>query len=122
MLGHGKGANELTPRLVAALQSIRVLAVAAGEDHSLALNEGGEVYSFGDGDRGKLGHGDTASQLTPRTIAGLLGVRVHSVAAGTYTSLAVTPDGEVYGWGHVVYNSAGFYYDNDDEEEYEEEG
>ena len=30
---------------------------------------------------------------------GLQGVRVHSVAAGYDTSLAVTSDGETYGWG-----------------------
>jgi alpha-tubulin suppressor-like RCC1 family protein len=93
------------------------LAVAAGADHSLALNEAGEVYSFGGGEQCQLGHGDTACKLTPRTIAGLQGVRVRSLEleAGKDTSLAVTPDGDAYGWerGHT---------DNADYEDEEEEG
>ena len=100
-LGHGDTAHQLAPRLVAALQGVRVSAAAAGEAHSLALSEG-KVYSFGSGQHGALGHDFTADQLTPRVIAGMLGVREHSVAAGTSTSLAVTSDGEAYGWGHGV--------------------
>ena len=46
-------------------------------------------------------------------------MRVFSVAAETYISLAVTPDGEVYGWGRGVNESDGFD-DNDDEEEEED--
>ena len=103
---HGHTAIQLAPRLVAALQSIRVLAVATGASHSLVLNEAGEIYSFGYGGYGELGHGDTESQLMPLKIAGLQGVRVRSIAAGTSTSLAVTSDGEAYGWGrglgHIV--------------------
>ncbi len=98
-LGHGDRAAQHTPRLVAALQGVRVLAMAAGAGHSLALNEAGRAYSFGSGVYGTLGHGDTAEQLTPHLISGLQGVRVRSVAAGSGTSLAVTSDGETYGWG-----------------------
>ena len=102
-LGHGEHSNELAPRLVEKLEGVRVLEVAAGEHHSLALCDG-KVYSFGDGRHGKLGHGDAAPQMVPRVIAGLQGVRVSSVAAAGTTSLAVTTDGEVYGWGHGVQN------------------
>ena len=100
-LGHGVCAAQHSPRLVEALHGVRVLAVAAGQFHSLALSVAGEVYSFGRGDSGELGHGDMAGQrqLTPRMIAGLQGVRVCSVTAGDGTSLTVTVGGEVYGWG-----------------------
>ena len=47
---------------------------------------------------GQLGHGNTATQLTPFLIAGLEGVCVRLVAAGRTTSLAITSDGEAYGW------------------------
>ena len=80
---------------------MRVLAVAAGTFHSLVLSEG-KVYSFGFSMNGELGHWDTAGQRTPRVIEGLQGVQVRSIAAGDHTSLAVTSDGEAYGWGHGV--------------------
>ena len=111
-LGHGDVAGQLAPRLVTALQGVRVSAVAAGSAHSLALSEG-KVYSFGGGTCGELGHGDTAVQLTPRVIAGLQGVRVSSVAAGAVTSLAVTTQGVVYGWGYGVDEKGGRYINND---------
>ena len=52
-LGHDLDRDEpfcldmFKPRRVTALQDVRVLAVAAGMYHSLALSETGEVYSFG---------------------------------------------------------------------------
>jgi alpha-tubulin suppressor-like RCC1 family protein len=100
-LGHGDQDDQMTPRLVEGLHGLRVLAVAAGKYHSLALSEAGEVYSFGICEYGKLGHGDMERrfQLTPRVIAGLQGLHVRLVAAGRDTSFAVTADGAAYGWG-----------------------
>ena len=92
-----------TPRLVGTLLGVRVSAVAAGLHHSLALSESGDVYSFGSSYLGQLGHGNAAAQRTPRMIAGLSGMRVCSISAGRFTSLAVTTDEEVYGWGCGVY-------------------
>ena len=59
--------------------------------------------------------------LTTRNIARLQGVRVHSVAAGTSTSLAVTTDGEVYGWGRGVNVNDADDDDGDDDDGEEEE-
>jgi alpha-tubulin suppressor-like RCC1 family protein len=98
-LGHGDTSFQLAPRLVAALQGVRISAVAAGYRHSLALSEN-TVYSFGDGGQGQLGHGDTASQLTPQVIGRLQGLHVRSVAVGPYTSFAATVDGHTHGWGY----------------------
>ena len=96
--GHDDTVDQLAPRLVGALLGMRVSAVAAGFVHSLVLSEG-NVYSFGCGEYGKLGHGNIVPQPTPLVVTGLQGVCVCSVAAGHSTSLAVTTDGEAYGWG-----------------------
>ena len=97
-LGHGDTECQYTPLLVAALLDVRVSTVAAGADHSLALSAG-KIYSFGSGEHGRLGHGNTAARLTPHVIAGLQGVRVCAVAVGHHTSLAITTDREAHGWG-----------------------
>jgi regulator of chromosome condensation len=83
------------PKVMEALRSVRVCAVAAGDNHSLVLDVGGEVNSFGAGGSGRLGHGDTASQPTPQVIKALKGVRVCAVAAGEMHSLVVGSAGEV---------------------------
>ena len=84
---------------MAALAGVQVCAVAAGCDHSLVLSNKGLVYSFGDGEFGRLGHSDHQNQLTPKVIEGLRGVQVHAISAGVFTSLAVSVSGAVYGWG-----------------------
>ena len=48
-----------------------VTKIAACGAHSLALDARGEVYSWGDGDGGRLGHGDDGPKLEP-TIPGRL--------------------------------------------------
>ena len=39
---------------------------ASGGAHSLCVDAGGAVWSFGEGVGGKLGHGDELDQLAPR--------------------------------------------------------
>ena len=57
------------------------------------MSDKGAAYSFGFSGYGQLGHGNTTSQLTPKTIEGLRGVRVLAVAGGPYHSLAVSYSG-----------------------------
>eukprot|EP00966_Prymnesium_polylepis_P080574 1867120-Prymnesium_polylepis.1 len=76
----------LTPRPIEALRGVRV---SAGDIHihSLVLGRGGEVYSFGRGYHGQLGHGDLKHQHSPQVIKALKGVRVRAMAAGSEQSL-----------------------------------
>lgn len=76
--------------------------VAAGEDHSLALDMFGNVWAFGSNAYGQLGSGNTTSYYAPHavmTVSGQL-TNVSDIDAGTSFSLAITrPNGNVLAWG-----------------------
>ena len=101
-LGHGDQQNQLLPKKVEAFADQRVVAVLAGGYHSLALTADGAVWSWGDGDCGKLGHSDEQRQLLPKKIEAFAGRHVAAVAAGSQHSLAITADDAVFAWGKGV--------------------
>ena len=65
------------------------------------MTDAGQVYSFGYGVDGCLGHSNARNQRTPKRIEALQGVsRVVSVAAGANHSLAVLDSGNICSWGN----------------------
>uniref|UniRef100_A0A3B4BGY3 Uncharacterized protein n=1 Tax=Periophthalmus magnuspinnatus TaxID=409849 RepID=A0A3B4BGY3_9GOBI len=67
-----------------------------------------QVFSWGDGEYGKLGHGNSATQKYPKIIQGpLVGKVVACVSAGYRHSAAVTSDGELYTWGEGDFGRLG---------------
>ena len=49
----------------------------------------GEVYSWGRGDDGRLGHGDNNWKYVPRRVKSLAGQRIVFVNCGSYHTAAV---------------------------------
>ncbi|XP_069388473.1 alsin-like isoform X5 [Paralichthys olivaceus] len=58
-----------------------------------------EVWSWGRGSEGQLGHGDQLARLQPLCIKSLTGEEVIKVAAGSHHSLALSAQCKVYSWG-----------------------
>lgn len=57
------------PRLIEALKTKRVRDIACGSSHSAALTSSGELYTWGLGEYGRLGHGDNTTQLKPKMVS-----------------------------------------------------
>ncbi|XP_070770301.1 alsin-like [Enoplosus armatus] len=80
---------------------------SAGRTQAAAPEEAGdglpsletEVWSWGRGSEGQLGHGDQLARLQPLCIKSLTGEEVIKVAAGSHHSLALTAHCQVYSWG-----------------------
>jgi E3 ubiquitin-protein ligase HERC2 len=97
---YGHGADKaLRPVAVEGFGGVLVRRVCAGYGADLAIGEDGEVFSWGIGQYGALGHGDTRDQPLPKRVEALRGVRVSSVSVGGEHALALTEDGLVYAWG-----------------------
>ncbi|XP_051753077.1 alsin isoform X1 [Ctenopharyngodon idella] len=58
-----------------------------------------EVWSWGRGQEGQLGHGDILPRLQPICVKSLNGKEVLRVAAGAHHSLALTAQSQVFSWG-----------------------
>jgi len=108
-LGHGNKSSCDKPKLVEALKSKRIKDIACGSSHSAAITSGGELYTWGLGEYGRLGHGDTVTQMRPKMVMELHGKRVIQVACGSKDAqtLALTEAGQVFSWGDGDYGKLG---------------
>jgi len=102
--------SQLTPKWVEALSEDRVVGVALGYGFTITVTDAGEVFSCGYSDDGALGYGSLHPRLTlPWRIESLTltGRRFVAVAAGPFHALALTEEGELYGWGAEEANGHG---------------
>lgn len=91
----GTGGNSSTPVSVSNLT--QVVAVAAGQNHNIALRQDGNIWTWGQGDSGQLGDGSSNNIATPTMIPGIS--NVITVAAGADHSMALTTSRTVWTWG-----------------------
>lgn len=100
-LGIGKSGERVVPALVPNPEGVKSWKwVTAGRDHSLALSSDGRLFAWGNNDQGQLGTGNLIMQISPVIVPG--GARVTAwsqVAAGDGYTLAVSSDGQLFGWG-----------------------
>lgn len=59
----------------------------------------GQVWSWGDGDYGKLGRGGSDGCKTPKLVEKLQDLDIVKVSCGSQFSVALTKEGQVYTWG-----------------------
>ncbi|KRT81606.1 Regulator of chromosome condensation repeat containing protein [Oryctes borbonicus] len=77
----------------------RIKQIVTGHEHCLILDSNGDVYSFGCGLRGQLGHGTLENETNPTLIEALAGVKIQKIAAGGWHSCAISVTGDLYTWG-----------------------
>jgi Regulator of chromosome condensation (RCC1) repeat len=105
--------NQNKPNVVAFPAGTRVSQLASGAYHFLALTDTGKVYGWGQSGYGEVGCRNSANDPYVRppcevNFPGMqAGDKVVHVAAGEYTSLAMTAKGDIYTWGHDLYGQAG---------------
>ncbi|XP_055726867.1 E3 ubiquitin-protein ligase MYCBP2 isoform X15 [Salvelinus fontinalis] len=72
--------------------------VSCGLHHSVVLLENGDVYTFGYGQHGQLGHGDVNSRGSPTLVQALPGPCVQVTAGSNHTAVLLM-DGQVFTFG-----------------------
>ena len=78
----------------------KVASVSCGWAHTVVVDTAGKVFSFGLGQNGRLGVGDTENRFAPTEIKALSAAGpVRSAVCGDNHSAAVLANGDVYTWG-----------------------
>ena len=134
-LGCGESVTEARrPKVVANMRGMDINQVASGGLHSLALDNGGRVYSFGCNDEGSLGWHETEEMddgALPSEVKGFYPSQfgpngktesmvdgnghllpfeerkeavITQIAAGETQSVALSSEGDVYMWGTLKDN------------------
>ncbi|XVF47227.1 hypothetical protein PTKIN_Ptkin03bG0092700 [Pterospermum kingtungense] len=119
VLGHGDKNSVSIPREVESLKGLRTVRAACGVWHTAAVVEvmvgnssssncsSGKLFTWGDGDKSRLGHGDKEAKLVPTYVAALIEPNFCQVACGHSLTVALTTSGHVYTMGSPVYGQLG---------------
>ncbi|XP_022975623.1 PH, RCC1 and FYVE domains-containing protein 1-like isoform X2 [Cucurbita maxima] len=118
VLGHGNKKSISYPRVVESLSGLRTIAVACGVWHTAAVVEvimtqsstsisSGKLFTWGDGDKNRLGHGDKEPRLKPTCVPALIEYSFHKIACGHSITVGLTTSGQVFTVGSSVYGQLG---------------
>lgn len=118
VLGHGDRENIFYPREVESLSGLRTISVACGVWHTAAVVEvivtqssasisSGKLFTWGDGDKNRLGHGDKEPRLKPTCVPALIDYNFHKIACGHSLTVGLTTSGSVFTMGSTVYGQLG---------------
>jgi len=122
-LGLGDVKDRLVPARVGGREvfnGVQVLMAACGDWHTLAVTKAGDLWSWGEGEDGVLGHNNANDRLVPTQVeAQHFGhAKIVSAAAGESHSEAITEHGALYTWGMGTYpQEKGEDEDEDEDEE-----
>lgn len=111
-LGHEKSATTTSISLPKFLDIPgEVKKCELGPNHSAILTQTGEVYTFGSGTYGALGHDNEDKVQLPKKIEALsrLEIKAVDIAVGSYHTVIVTDEGEVWTMGYGGELSGGFF-------------
>eukprot|EP00899_Mesostigma_viride_P008862 jgi/Mesvir1/17978/Mv09324-RA.1 len=101
-LGHGHNSPEPLPRPILALSHVCITQVAIGGWHCLAVDEDGQMYSWGGNEYAQCGLSSDAGKDICSPVPCLTQHRIAQVSAGGMHSLALTREGHVWCWGQPL--------------------
>ncbi|XP_031377884.1 PH, RCC1 and FYVE domains-containing protein 1-like isoform X2 [Punica granatum] len=117
VLGHGDRLSVAYPREVKSLCGLKTIKVACGVWHTAAIVEvmnqtGGNVssrklFTWGDGDKYRLGHGNKDTYLTPTCVPSLIDYNFNQLACGHTMTLALTTSGHIFTMGSAANGQLG---------------
>ncbi|CAA7012904.1 unnamed protein product [Microthlaspi erraticum] len=117
VLGHGNRESVSYPREVQSLNGLKTVKVACSVWHTAAIVEvmgqtgtsmsSRKLFTWGDGDKNRLGHGNKETYLLPTCISSLIDYNFHQIACGHTFTVALTTSGHVFTMGGTSHGQLG---------------
>ncbi|CAN6461483.1 unnamed protein product [Victoria cruziana] len=118
VLGHGNRESTTYPKEVESLRGLKTIKVACGMWHTAAIVEvivtqhgahvsSRKLFTWGDGDKYRLGHGDKKARLVPTCVSTLIDYNFHSLACGHSITVGLTTSGHIFTMGSVAHGQLG---------------
>lgn len=101
-VGDGHLGRRLTPVRVAMPTGVTITSIAAGEQHSVALDQHGHAWSWGRNEHGQLGEGSITDRRVPQPVSMPEAITFSRIAAGGFHTLALDQHGRPWSWGRNV--------------------
>jgi len=83
-----------------------IIQISSSASHVAFINSAGQLYTFGLGNHGQLGHGNNSSKIIPALIVGNYGIIVQ-ISCGSYHTGFINSNGELYTFGYNRYGQLG---------------
>ena len=88
------------PTLIESLTNESIIKISAGNNHSMAITELGELYTWGEGIYGQLGHGINNNEQYPKKVEYFRNkFKIIDCKGGAAHTVALTEEGYLFGWG-----------------------
>jgi RCC1 and BTB domain-containing protein len=98
--GHGDvDGHQYNPRLLERLAGKRVSQISACGFHTAVVTDSAELWTWGEGKFGRLGHGSERNCHTPQVVEAMQGKKPRQVSCGGFHTAVVTEDGRLYTFG-----------------------
>ncbi|XP_014496784.1 PH, RCC1 and FYVE domains-containing protein 1-like [Vigna radiata var. radiata] len=111
VLGHGNRQSVSYPKEVQLLSGLKTIKVSCGVWHTAAIVEvtfqsgsnvlSRKLFTWGDGDKYRLGHGNKETYLQPTCVSTLIEYNFHQIACGHTMTVALTTSGHVFTMGNT---------------------
>ncbi|KAG2727910.1 hypothetical protein I3760_01G180700 [Carya illinoinensis] len=117
VLGHGNRESVSYPKEVQSLSGLKTIKIACGVWHTAAIVEvigqtganvsSKKLFTWGDGDKHRLGHGSKDTYLLPTCVSSLIDYNFHQLACGHTLTVGLTTSGHVFTMGATAYGQLG---------------
>ena len=100
-LGHGDENSVEKPKKIEYFitNNIKINKISCGDLHCAAISNIKALYTWGNGNYGKLGHCNFEHVFSPSRVGFFSMSKVDNVICGSYNTIAVTTDSKVFAWG-----------------------